>query len=208
MKSVTVDGFLASCAAPDCTFTHDSSLTPSLSSITSAVVGGSVELIIAGSGFTSNITDFIISVGSLNCEVTDATSAEITCMLEPGAAGTYDVNVVVKSRGIAEQPVSGQLTYTVVLEIYSNSPTVGSLGGGTPITVYGSGFPATLEAWGDGSVTIDGSPCKITKTTFDEFECLTSAKPSSGRYKRSASDISIAIGSSSTSGGSFTYDAS
>ena len=206
--SVTVDGFLASCGAPDCTFTHDSSLTPSLSSVASAVVGGSVELSIAGSDFTSNITDFIITVGSLNCEVSDATSSEITCILDPGAAGTYDVDVVVKSRGIAEQPESGQLTHTVMLEIFSNTPTVGSLGGGTSITVYGSGFPATLDAWGDGSVTIEGCSCKITKTTFSEFECLTSAKPSGGRYKRSTADISITIGSSSISGGSCTYDAS
>ena len=27
--SVSVDGFFASCAAPDCSFSHDSSLTPS-----------------------------------------------------------------------------------------------------------------------------------------------------------------------------------
>jgi len=93
--SVTVEDFVAICAAPDCSFTHDSSLTPSLSSVSSAVVGGSVELTITGTGFTSNNTDFIISVGDLDCEVSAATAEEVICMLEAGAAGTYDVNVVV-----------------------------------------------------------------------------------------------------------------
>eukprot|EP00091_Calanus_sinicus_P017543 TRINITY_DN37903_c0_g1_i1.p1 TRINITY_DN37903_c0_g1~~TRINITY_DN37903_c0_g1_i1.p1 ORF type:complete len:108 (-),score=46.24 TRINITY_DN37903_c0_g1_i1:87-410(-) len=83
--------------------------------------------------------EYMGTVGSLNCEVSDATSSEITCLLEPGAAGTYDVNVVVKSRGIAEQPGSGQLTHTVVLEIFSNTPQLVAWERNL-ITVYGSGI--------------------------------------------------------------------
>eukprot|EP00090_Calanus_glacialis_P017096 TRINITY_DN2671_c0_g1_i4.p1 TRINITY_DN2671_c0_g1~~TRINITY_DN2671_c0_g1_i4.p1 ORF type:complete len:4502 (+),score=1148.36 TRINITY_DN2671_c0_g1_i4:1085-13507(+) len=206
--SVSVEGFMASCAAPDCSFSHDTSLTPSLASVVSAVVDGSVELTIIGTGFTTDTSDFVVSAGDLNCEVTIASSTEITCTLEAGAAGVYDVSVVVKSRGVATQPGSGQLTHEVSLEIFSNSPTEGSLGGGTTITVSGSGFPATLAGWEGGSVTISGYQCKVISSTFDEFQCITSAAVGGARRKRSAAEISVTIGSSSTTGGSFNYDAS
>ena len=203
--SVSVDGFMANCAASDCSFTHDPSLTPSLSSVSSAIVAGAVELTISGSGFTSSISDFIVSLGSLNCEVFSATSTEIICALEPGPAAVYDITVVVKSKGLATQAT--QLTYEIQLEIFSNSPSAGSLGGGTTITVTGSGFPATLDGWQGGSVAIDGAQCKVVKTTYSEFECITAAKPSTLRHRRSAG-IEISLGSSTTSGGSFFYDAS
>jgi len=206
--SVTIEGFVASCAAPDCSFSHDSSLTPSLDSVSSAVVDGSVELTITGTGFTTDSSDFVVSVGELDCVVSAASSTEITCTLEAGAAGVYDVAVVVKSRGVAEQPGSGQLTHEVSLEIFSNSPTEGSLGGGTTITVSGSGFPATMDGWDGASVTISGSDCKVISTSFGEFQCVTSAAVGGARRKRAAAEISIVIGSSSATGGSFNYDAS
>merc|ERR1719483_1010979 len=206
--SVSVEGFMSNCAAPDCSFSHDSTLTPSLASVAGAVVDGSVELTITGTGFTTDSTDFVITVGDLNCEVTAASSTEVTCTLEAGPAGVYDVSVVVKSRGVAAQPGSGQLTHEVSLEIFSNTPIDGSLGGGTTITVSGSGFPATLEGWEGASVTISGSECKVTESTFDEFKCVTSAAVGGARRKRAAAEISIVIGSSSATGGSFNYDAS
>merc|ERR1719483_207686 len=206
--SVSVEGFMSNCAAPDCSFSHDSTLTPSLASVAGAVVDGSVELTITGTGFTTDSSDFVVTVGDLNCEVTAASSTEVTCTLEAGPAGVYDVSVVVKSRGVAAQPGSGQLTHEVSLEIFSNTPTEGSLGGGTTVTVSGSGFPATLEGWNGGSVTISGSECKVFASTFDEFQCVTSAAVGGVRRKRSATEITISIGSSSATGGSFNYDAS
>merc|ERR1719370_65021 len=203
--SVSVDGFMAKCDAPDCSYTHDASLTPSLSSVSSAVVAGAVELTIFGSGFTTDIYDFIVNVGSLNCEVFSASNTEISCALEPGPAMVYDISVVVKSKGLATQAT--QLTYEIQLEIFSNSPSAGSLGGGTTITVIGSGFPATLEGWEGGSVVIDGAQCRVVTTSYSEFECITAAKPSTLRHRRSAG-IEISLGSSTASGGSFFYDAS
>merc|ERR1712179_144751 len=136
-----------------------------------------------GTGFTTEPTDFIVMVGPLSCPVISATATEISCALEPGPAGVYDLSVVVKSKGIATQAT--QLTYEVALDIFSNSPSAGSLGGGTTITVTGSGFPNTLEGWVEGTVMIDGAECKVIKTSFAEFECLTSAKTEARRFKRS-----------------------
>ena len=202
--SVSVNGFMANCAADDCSFAHDASLTPSLDSVASS----GDELTITGAGFTTDITDFVVSVGSLGCEVTAATTSSITCTLEAGSAGVYDVYVVVKSLGLATQPAAGQLTHEVTMTIFSNSPSEGSMGGGTTVTVTGTGFPATMEGWASGSVSIDGSECKVISTSFGEFQCITSANTVGSRKKRAASEISVTIGSASATGGSFNYDAS
>ena len=202
--SVSVNGFMANCAADDCSFTHDASLTPALDSVASS----GDELTITGSGFTTDIADFVVSVGSLGCEVTAATESSITCTLESGSAGVYDVSVVVKSLGLSTQPAAGQLTHEVTMAIFSNSPSEGSMGGGTTVTVTGTGFPATMEGWASGSVSIHGSECKVISTSYGEFQCITSANTVGSRKKRAASEISVTVGSASATGGSFNYDAS
>ena len=202
--SVSVNGFMAACAAPDCSFTHDASLTPSLDSVS----GSDGVLTINGAGFTTDVTDFVVKVGDLDCAVTAATESSITCNLEAGSAGIYDVTVVVKSLGVATQPGAGQLTHEVTMQIFANSPSQGSMGGGTTVTVNGTGFPATLAGWTGGSVSIAGSECKIISTSHGEFQCITSAVVSGSRRRRSVSEISITLGSQSVTGGSFEYDSS
>ena len=67
----------------------------------------------------------------MQCLTTAASASSVTCDLEPGPAGTYDLLMVVKSKGLVRQPT--QLTHNVIVEIFSNTPDMGSLGGGTPI---------------------------------------------------------------------------
>ena len=202
--SVSVNGFMANCAAEDCSFTHDATLTPSLDSVS----GTDNEVAITGSGFSTDVSDYVIRVGDLSCDVTAASETSVTCSLEAGSAGVYDVTVVIKSLGMATQPATGQLTYEVAMTIFSNTPSEGSMGGGTTITVTGTGFPTNLAGWMGGSVTIAGAECKIISTSFGEFQCMTSANNGGSRKKRAASEITISLGSLSASGGSFNYDAS
>ena len=159
---------------------------------------------ISGTGFSTETSENIVTVGDLSCEVTSSSTTEIECTLESGPAGTYDVIVVVTSAGLA----TGSHTYTVEMEIFSNSPGAGSLGGGTTVTVLGSGFPGNMDGWLSGSALIDGSTCTIIETAFDYFKCITSAKSTGGRRKRAASEISVTVGGSTISGGSFEYDSS
>ena len=202
VQPVSVNGFMASCAG-DCSFIHDASLTPILESISSS----GDELTITGSGFSADNSDFVVMVGKLVCDVTAASGTSITCTLEAGSAGVYNVSVVVKSFGVATQPSGGQLTHEVTMSIFSNSPSQGSMGGGTTVTVEGTGFPSTLEGWAGGSVTIAGWECKVISTSVGQFQCITSSS-TGARYKRSTSEISIVLGTSVTTGGSFSYDSS
>ena len=76
--SVSVNGFLASCAAADCGFSQDAALTPSLTDVTSAVVSGEVELTITGTGLTADPADYVVTAGELACAVTAASASSIT----------------------------------------------------------------------------------------------------------------------------------
>ena len=122
--------------------------------------------------------DNIVKVGDLSCVVGSSTETEIVCELEAGPEGIYDVTVVVVSSGLA---TGIPQTHTVEMEIFSNSPYAGSIGGGTTVTVLGSGFPATLEDWQNGSVMIGNSECKVIETSYGSFKCITSVQKVGGR---------------------------
>ena len=206
---VSVNGFLAICNADDCSFAFNSSVTPELTGISNSLDGdNNVLLTISGSKFSSGINNYEVMVGKTPCIVTAASESEITCQLSPGPAGTYPVEVIVKNKGRAAQPEAGQLTYTVSLQIFSNEPSDGSIGGGTTVNVTGTGFPNTLEEWNGNTVNIGGYPCTILESTYTWFTCITSSGTSKRRRKRETGSITIEFGGETTEGGSYDYDAS
>ena len=209
--TVWVSGFLSTCASDaTCSFSYDSSLDTEISAVSSALVDGSVVLTIDGSGFTEDALDFDVDVGGRKCSVTAASASSITCTLEDGPAGDLDVSVWVKSKGKA----AGSVTFTLSLEIVSFSPASGSVGGGTTLTVDGTGFPNTLADWEGNTVTVGGGTCKVLETSYTQFKCVTPPADSTGRRrKRSISDstatISITVnGQSADSTTTFGYTAS
>ena len=205
---VTVNDFLSICSTTDCSFSHSVDSTPVLSSVSSSLDNdNNVILTIAGTGLTSGINNYEVMVGETPCIVASADTAGITCQLGPGPAGTFPVEVIVKSKGRAAQPGAGQLQHTVQVQIISNEPADGSIGGGTTVNVTGTGFPNNVEAWNGNSVTIGGFPCSILESTFNWFTCVTASSSSSRRRKRTTSSISISFGGETTTGGSYTYDA-
>ena len=203
--SVFVGGFLSSCSADVCSFGYDSSLNPTLMSVSDDTTSGSIQLTITGTGFSLVSSENIVAVGKLACEIVSSTETQITCSLEAGPAGVYPVSVVVVNAGLA---TGEPLTHEVAMEVFSNTPDAGSAGGGTTITVQGSGFPSSMEGWASGTVMVGGSQCKVVETSFDIFKCITSAQMAAARKKRAASEISIIINTNTVTGGSFVYSAS
>ena len=101
-------------------------------------LAGDIDLSIIGSGFT-NENDTLIQIGDdlmMICQPTSMSASLINCTLQQPEAGTYTVYVFTKSKGEAVYPVGG-LEVDVPLTITSISPTTGSLGGGTVLTVTG-----------------------------------------------------------------------
>ena len=203
--TVWVTGFLSLCAeGVDCTFTYDASLTPTISSVADALVDGFVELTISGTGFTTDPADFSIDVGGRGCEATAATATSVTCTLENGPAGDFDISLWVKSRGQA----TGSVVFTLALSVDSFSPSSGSVGGGTTLTVLGTGFPPTMEEWDGNMVTVGGNPCTVETTSYTEFTCITPPESSSRRRKRALAELSLTVNAQTASGGNYNYDAS
>ena len=55
--SVRVNGFLASCSSPDCTFIHREADTPTATSLSSSITSNNTEiLVILGEGFVTDIS--------------------------------------------------------------------------------------------------------------------------------------------------------
>ena len=206
---VRVNDFLSICSSQDCSFTYNADTTPALLTLASATDNdNNVILTITGTGFTTGINNYDVKIGSTPCIVTSASTTEIACQLSPGPAGTYPLEVIVKSKGRASQPTSGQLQHTVSLQIFSNEPSDGSIGGGTTVNVTGTGFPDSVEAWNGNAVNIGGYPCTIVESTFNWFTCITSSSSSSRRRKRQSDSISISFGNETVSGGNYNYDSS
>ena len=205
---VKVNGFLSLCApTSDCSFSYDDSSTPTLASLTDSLDGDEVILTITGTGFTSGLGDYEVKVGETPCLLRSADTTEITCQLAPGPAGTFPLQVIVKSKGAAKQPDGGALQHTVSLQITGNSPDDGSLGGGTTVNVTGTGFPGSVQGWEGNSVTIGGSVCSVTESTFNWLTCVTAPTTAGSRKRRSTSEISISVNNQTNSGGSYNYDA-
>ena len=204
--TVWVSGFLSKCVSgAECLFSYDSSLTPTVTGVSSDLIDGSIVLTISGTGFTDDVDDFSIDIGGRGCEVTDASAASVTCTLENGPAGDLDVNMWVKSLGKAQ----GDVTFTLSLSIVDFSPKSGSVGGGTTLTIGGTGFPNTMEAWEGNSVTVGGSECVITETSYTELKCVTPRDSTARRRKRSTVTVSISVnGQSADASDSYNYDSS
>ena len=133
LVTVYVNDFLASCTSDCvlqgqecnkmCKYSYSDAVTPSLTSISSSEVDKQTVLTISGDRFSTKIDDYIINVGDDVCEAIEATTTEIKCNLKPGPAGIFDFTMVIKSRGEATQPSSGQLTFKVDLTGKKKHPT-------------------------------------------------------------------------------------
>ena len=124
--TVTVNDFLASCSASDCTFVHQVADTPVANSLSSSLSSDNTELLdILGEGFVNDVTDYVITVGPSDCKVIEASSSHITCELLQSVAGTYEVDIVVKSKGRVEEP--SILTHTVEMMIFDSTARKSSI---------------------------------------------------------------------------------
>lgn len=66
--------------------------------------------------------------------------------------------------------------YQVVPVIDSISPAIGSLAGGTRLTITGRGFP-TLSHGDTLDITAAGAPCVVSTSNYSTIVCTTGAQP-------------------------------
>ena len=130
--------------------------------------GGGTTLTVTGAGF-SPLAE--VKVCSLPATILTASTTSLTVLspMNPSTDSTLvcPVTVEQESGTITKEDA---FTYDVALtpSITSTSPARGGTGGGTLITITGSGFIAT-----GNKVTIDGSICDIATESITEITCYT-----------------------------------
>ena len=147
-------------------FTYDSSLTPTVSDIRprQGAVGGGGVLTITGSGFGTD-QDAQVFIGDAECEIQSVTDGEVRCDIPSQGAGQPSIRVYIPDKGYAEIPPS-LVSFAYELHVSSICPLVGSVAGGTTLTVSGQGFKD-----GDTKVRIGDRECAVTQVTSSEVLC-------------------------------------
>uniref|UniRef100_A0A8C2XFR8 PKHD1 like 1, tandem duplicate 2 n=1 Tax=Cyclopterus lumpus TaxID=8103 RepID=A0A8C2XFR8_CYCLU len=140
-------------------FTYDDKLTAQISGLsprTTTVIGQEV-LTIQGSNLGGRDNDSVVFVGGEECETVQWAAAIVTCRLPVLPPGTHKVDV--------RNGVNATIEY--ILEIYSVSPQLGSLMGGTMLTVAGSGFSNNTS---DNKISI--AECEVKAASENELQCV------------------------------------
>ena len=143
----------------------------SVSPVSGSFGGGSL-ITISGQGFDT-INYPTVTVCNINCLVESVLDTKIQC-LTPSMSGTgsksCDLNIVQSQGSTTSSAITFTYEESLTPMVSSISPRRGGTGGGTPITITGSGF-----ATSGNKVSIDGSICDITSESTTEIQCLTNS---------------------------------
>ena len=185
-----VNGHKATCTGT-CLYTYDANLTPKVTSVTPITIMTSGNtLSLSGSGFGTNKNVVTVTVGDIPCQIKTVANTAITCAVDGVYLGSNQVHVHVDNSGYADSAA----TVEGKANIASVTPADGSVNGGTELVIRGNGFKDK-----DTSVTVDNSPCQITKQTLADITCLTPA--------HAAGQVSaiVKVASTTYASQSFTY---
>ena len=179
---------------PAVSFSYSAASTPSVSSVSPTEGSGAQTLTISGSHFGAAPE---VSIGGSDCAVTASTDSSISCDLPAIAGGDYAVVVFASEYGLSDEAT----TYTSTLAADSMTPTSGSFGGGSLLTIAGQGFDTETNP----EVTVCGVECVVQDGVTDtQLTCITPANAGSGTE---TCDVTVSQASgASVAAGSFTYD--
>jgi len=116
-----------------------------------------------------------VTIGGTTCHVTSANETIVKCTAGQSIGGSHDVVMKIGNKGFAT-PSSRPISFTYEVRVSGIKPARGSVGGGTLVTISGSGFDVTPD---DNSVTIGDSICDIVNVTMTEISCVTTSHDTS-----------------------------
>ncbi|MGE3610425.1 MAG: IPT/TIG domain-containing protein [Bacteriovoracaceae bacterium] len=142
-------------------------IAPTVTSVTpsSGPVAGGTTVTIRGSGYYSGAS--VTFNGSACSSVTYVDPTTLTCVTPANAAGVVTVAV---TNADSQTGSNTAFTYRVAPTVINISPSIGSLSGGTTITVTGTGFVS------GASVSLGGSNCYgVAVSNSTTLTCTTSS---------------------------------
>ncbi|XP_060573258.1 fibrocystin-L-like isoform X2 [Ruditapes philippinarum] len=170
----------------------------SVSPVEGGTAGGQT-VVVSGTGFDDTAT---VTVCGQPCVQVGSTSTAYTCKTPANAAGTCDVAVILNG---LTKTLPGSYTYNAALTptVSNVTPTRGGTGGGTSITVTGTGFGSVI---GNVEVMINAVECVATSVTSTQIVCTTGPHPGSIDTKIEVQISGNGIADEATSGDAdFSY---
>ena len=138
----------------------------------------------SGAGLLSDASNISVQFGGYDCGNVSFSSGTISCSLPEDTngqmmyeAGDQKPIVFLKGKGYL---INDTTALKKSPEVTSVSPSQGSTGGGTLITISGKHFSAD-EA--NVSVSVGPYACAVQSVSYSSITCLTGAEESSGNYK-------------------------
>jgi hypothetical protein len=143
----TAYGTISATTEETMNFTCSAATTPTLGFVSPTYTDGRDEIFINGTGFGSDPSALIVSIGGvLLCTNIACDDTNITCTLDHSFAGIYTNGVTVVRNPYGLASGTGSITLDPVIDSYS--ATNGGLNGGLRMYVTGIGFnPDTITAW-------------------------------------------------------------
>ena len=184
---------------------YSSSVTPIVTSVSPASGREGDAITIRGSALTPDADGQLteVLIGAEECLVEDpskSTATKIVCRLGPTPGGTHTIYVTVGGKGTADFFGKEEVVFSSAMEVTGLSTAHGSFGGGTLLTLSGSGFGGGDSnggrrlrrdgAWGgwiiydrdDMSVNDEelgtkinlcNTECRVVASAYDEVSCIT-----------------------------------
>lgn len=146
--------------------TISSVTVPPLTVVAGSVAGGTI-VNINGANFDTTAS---VSIGGIACTVTSATATLLTCQTGGHAGGLVDV--VVTNSDLQSATAISAYTYQTAPTVSNVSYNAGAIGGGTLVTIHGTGFLT------GATVDFGGAACTSpTVTSTTTITCTTPASP-------------------------------
>ena len=147
--------------------------TATLSSVSPTTIGtnGGILLTINGNGFSSNINNVRVNVGSSSCAIVQSTPNQIQCTAPAQGSNGSPAAISVTSNVITF-PSTLSLTYSTAITptISSVSPISGSAS--QLLTINGANFVS-----GQSSVLVGNVPCAVVNVSTTSITCTVGSSP-------------------------------
>ena len=146
-------------------------IAPYIASVnpTSSGSNGGMPVSIVGGGFHTQDTS--VSIGGVNCPISDISLSQLTCTAPPGTDGA--TNLIIISNGVTFPSQTFTYDSTLTPTLTSFSPVEGNQG--LTLTIAGDKFSTTMS---ENMVTLADRECVVTVATVTGLECTLPVLPS------------------------------
>ena len=160
--TVTTPGGTSATGSADL-FTYVNAPAVTLVAPAAGPLGGGTSVVVTGTAFVPGATT--VAFGGSAATAVSCTTTSCAATSPPGGAGTVDVRVTTPG-GTSSTTAADSFTYDTAPTVGALAPAAGPLGGGTVVTVTGTGFVsgtvATTVAFGGSAAT--GVSCATSTT--------------------------------------------